>query len=663
MSRILIVLGLVLVGFVLVGGALGLLAYGPEPQREGALEVAGLDADARLTWSPEAGVEIDADSESAMWTGLGYAHAADFGWSVALWRQAALGGLAAWTGPDALDADRHARQLGFGALAREAYAGLPAEDREAVDAYARGIRLAFADAAVAERDEFVRLGVDIAPWEPWHALAIERMVAWLGTSPQASGATQPRPTLEASGDSVASGAMTRELTGAAQRDFARGDSLLRHALALGGLEHARAYATPSADGFTFVSHQPYGASALPLLVGARLRVGGREQTVGSVPGTLILASGADTWAVFLTSDASVAADTSAVPPPVYSRLVDRDGDERLIEVLRDRRGLVLRQPTDAPRDTLAVGPDGEAILSEPTLEDAGLRLRWTGFQPASDVGAFRALLAGRTPQFRLFRGDGLIASGGTVAVLGAPPVAESDSGWTFAGAHPTSALAVPRLADLAAQRPLLSPQAIAMDQGSPWAAIDTRRLVRALGNRDSLSLDLQDAYAFLRGWDGLYTPEAVAPTIAEAWIRAQRTVFGRDLDLSQRADSILVTQTLRLGMASLRDTLGARPGTWNWNRLVGDLRYPLLGGSTDQYAPLASRTGGHPSALVPSASLVLDGPPGPAVFSMWASGDDAVTMRPSVSRGAPRDGRDPVLRRLWRRSSPEAPVLRLVPAR
>ena len=128
MSRVFLVLGLAVLGLVLLAGALALLAYGPEPQRDGTIELAGLDAEARLSWAPEGGVGIDADSEAALWTGLGYAHAADYGWSVALWRQAALGSLAAWTGTDALEVDRHARQLGFGALAREAYAALPEAD-------------------------------------------------------------------------------------------------------------------------------------------------------------------------------------------------------------------------------------------------------------------------------------------------------------------------------------------------------------------------------------------------------------------------------------------------------------------------------------------------------------------------------------------------------
>ena len=369
--------------------------------------------------------------------------------------------------------------------------------------------------------------------------------------------------------------------------------------------------------------------------------------------------------MFLTSDASVQPDSSAAPPPVYSRLTDREGDETLIEVLRDRQGLVLRAPTRVPRDTMAVDTLGRPVLAAPSLADRGLRLRWTGFEPVSDVGAFRALLAGRAPGFRLFRGDGLTLAGARAALLGRPPVGRQETGWTFAGGHPTSALAVARLATLAARRPALSPEALAMDTGSPWALSETRALMRGLGHRDSLSRDLQDAYAFLKGWDGLYAPTGVAPSIAEAWIAAHREVFGRAPDLRQRLDSLLLRQTLRLGLAHLRDSLGSTAGTWTWDRLSGDLRYPLLGRDVRQgrYAPLASGTGGTVSALLPGPSLVLDSPPGPAVFSLWSTGGEARTRRPSVGRGSPRDGSDPTVVRLWRPLPADAPVLRLVPLR
>ena len=89
MTRFLLSLGLALVAFLVLAGAVALLAYGAEPSREGTLRVPGLDAEARLSWSPAGEVSIAADDEAAMWTALGYAHGADHGWSVAVWRQAA----------------------------------------------------------------------------------------------------------------------------------------------------------------------------------------------------------------------------------------------------------------------------------------------------------------------------------------------------------------------------------------------------------------------------------------------------------------------------------------------------------------------------------------------------------------------------------------------
>lgn len=643
MTRTLSIVGLALLVLLLLGGAVALLAYGPEPTRDGSLAIDGLDAEARVTWIGDAMPVIDAESEAGVWTALGYAHAADHAWAMALWRQAATGRLATWIGADGSDLDRHARQLAFGDVARTAYRALSPDDRAVVDAYARGVAAGFADPAVAERDELIRLGVELDPWEPWHALAIERMMAWIGTGPLADSSpadSSAAPAPDLSPEAVA---------------FARADSAFRATLALGGFEHARAFSAPAREGQTVVVHQPYGASALPLLTGATVTFGGRTRTVGTVPGTLILASGGDEWAVLLTSTARLVPNPDPAPPPAYSRITGRDGEEALTEVLRDDRGLVLRARTGGDADTTASG-DPAVTASVP-----GLRLAWSGYAPIADVGAWRALLRGESATFRLWRGDGLARRDGRLQPIGAPPVASTDTETVFVGGHPSSALAVRRFATLQIAEPRVSARALASDAGSPWSAAQIRPLLVGLGNRDSLSLELKDAYAFLRGWDGLYQPDAVAPTIAEAWIDAHRRVFDRDPDPRQRLDSLLVRQTLRLGLAHLRDSLGATAGTWTWERWGGPLRYPLASGG--RFEPLASHAGGHPSALLPAPSLVLPGPPGPAVFTLWTVGGVSSTSRPSIRTGAPRDGRDPILTRLWRSPEADDSSLRLLPSR
>lgn len=634
MTRILFFLALALVGLLVAAGAVALLAYGGEPQRSGTIRVSGLSSDVGLRWNEAGEVTITATDEEGLWSGLGYAHASDFGWSMALWRQAALGQMSVWSGPDALPLDQHARRLGFGALARQSYAALSPDDRAAVNAYARGVRQAFEDPGVAERDEFIALGVAAEPWEPWHALAVERLVAWLATEP----------------------------AGAEADSFVTADSLFRDALALGGLSHARAYVSTSRWNEearpTLVYHQPYGASGLPLVVGARVRLAESEQVVATVPGTLMLPAGSGAWGVMLASDASITASDRAAPPPVFSRLIDREGKESLIQVYRDSSGLVLAQPTEAPRDTLAIdATTGEPVLAPPSIDDLGIRLRWSGFRVGSDVSAFRALLRGGTPSFSLLRGDGLRMSGGAIEVLGDPVVSRTGDDWTFVSSSASSSPATLRIATLA--RGGVGADALAQDVGSPWSRTQTQALVRGLGNRDSLDIELQDAYAFLKGWDGLYTPNAVAPSIAEAWIEAHRDVFGRPPDTRRRLDSALVRHTLRLGLARLKDSLGTTPGRWTWDRLSRSLRQPLLN-DFERYAPEPSLSGGHPTAPYPGPSLILDAPAGPAVFSLWTDGLNARTLHPGLPTQTVR-GRDTRVTRTWPRSA-DRPSLRLVPA-
>ncbi|MEM1056756.1 MAG: penicillin acylase family protein [Bacteroidota bacterium] len=638
MTRVLLSLGLALAGFLVLAGAVAVLAYGAEPTREGTLRVPGLESEAVLSWTEAGHITIEADEETALWTGLGYAHGADHGWSMALWRQAALGTLSLWTGPEALDLDRHASRLGFAALARETYAALLPEDRSVVDAYARGVRLAFEDEAVAERDEFIELDVTAEAWEPWHALAIERLVAWLGTDPLPTAGDDP------------------------EAAFARQDSLFRATLALGGLSNGRAYVAPSrgdesfSAGPTLVYHQPYGASALPLLVGARVAFGSREQIVATIPGTLILPASTGAWAVLLTSDATFVRSNEPSPPPVYSRLIDRGGVETLLTVLRDSSGLVLTPLTESRADTSAMAREAREPLVAPTQAgDLGVRVRWNGFRPGSDVGAFRALLRGRVEPFSLLRGDGLRLSEQEAIQLGEPALAMVGREWVYVSGQRSGAAAARRLESLAEDPN--APDGLALDLGSPWALRQTRDLVQRLGNRDSLALDLQDAYAFLRGWDGLYTPDAIAPSIAEVWTEAHREVFGRSPLAAQRADSLLVSHTLRLGLARLRDSLGSSPSQWSWAQLSGPLQHPLIGDNR-RLGPQTTFSGGHPTSPRPGLSLTMSATTGGAIFSFWTDGASARTLHPALPVARGRDSRTP---RQW--PPPDTSTsLRLIPA-
>ncbi|MDX1548847.1 MAG: penicillin acylase family protein, partial [Rhodothermales bacterium] len=224
-------------------GLLWFLAYGvagPAPEQA---QVPALSAPATLGWNPEGDVQIRADDEAGALAALGYAHGRRRAWSVVLWRQAALGRLGAWFGEPALKVDRLARQLGFEVRARAAYDALDDEHRALLAAYAGGLDAALREPSGRLVHEFVLLGIDAEPWEPWHTLALERLFAWLATPP-------PPPDAFARTDpSVAA--------------FYDADDALRQMLHLHGFENSIAWAARDSAGVHFYQRHVYGATVLP----------------------------------------------------------------------------------------------------------------------------------------------------------------------------------------------------------------------------------------------------------------------------------------------------------------------------------------------------------------------------------------------------------------
>ncbi|HEX8386413.1 MAG TPA: penicillin acylase family protein, partial [Rubricoccaceae bacterium] len=518
---------------------------------------------------------------------------------------------------------------------------------------------------------FVLTGLTPEPWEPWDALAVERLHAYLAT---------PAPAT----DSVWAEAARRS---PAVARFARADAGFRRGLGFSGTAFARAFAAETPVGTAVVAHQPAGTSALALWVPTALRVGGRAVAVASVPGTLSLPAGTDgtaAWSVFLTSALTLEPFAGAPPLPVYSRVVERDGDETLVAVARDSAGLVLGPaPRPAPRPVprpSAAAPLGTArtdsvppvpaprarppaqarpslpvarpptpVRTDSTGADSASaqpasvprwRVRWAGFRVGTDAGAFAALAQGRAPSaFTLLAGDGLLASRSGARPLGRPAVVTSGTSSLFIGADRTARWAPVRLDTLAARAErrgvALTADALARDAHSPWAARRLPALLRALGPRDALPAELDEPYAFLRSWDGAYTPEAIGPTLFEAWLVAHRSFTGHLPDPADSLDAALLPYTLRIARAELRDAHGVRPADWRWGPLRGGARTPVLGrldGSLGRrYAPAPSGPGGHPTALRPGPALVADDAPtgaprrrpaptpGPAVWSAWTT--------------------------------------------
>lgn len=637
MSRLLSIVGLALLGMAGTAGVLGYFAYGNEPARSGWLTLDGLQQPAAIQWSEDGSVAIEAGGEADLFAALGYVHGTDHAWAMTLWKQAALGHLSQWFGSGYVDYDRHARHLGFGDLAQQTYDALPAEEKTLLDAYAAGANRALASASVVQQDEFVLLDLEPEPWLPWHALAVERMMAWMGTPAIAADSSF-------SALARADSALIR---------FASADSLFRALLHLGGASQSRAWTARIGSATLAAQQLAYGNSALPLIREVTFRFGSVESLAATVPGTLMLPAGQSDnriWCVFLTSPQSLIPADSLPPPPRFDRLIDREGNETLLTFPRSAQGLYLKAaplaptPTAVPavRDSL-----GETAVDRDAVPSDSLRLalrapasapllkappawlvKWPGFDRGSDLNAWRALLNGSQPfPFALFRGDGLItSSSGEATALGSPPFQRAIPGGLFVAAGPVARFAADRLEMLlvSADSTAELSDALMMDTYSPWAASLTPHLIAQLGHRDSLDVSIKDAYAFLRGWDYRFDQGSIAASIFEEWLT---TYYDKFASLPTAVADSNVTVALRETLRDAVSQLGAKHGegasAWRWELVQPGARFFPVWSQTSRgapparYEPLKPGFGGHPTTLLLGPSRVFGDHPIPAVWTAW----------------------------------------------
>lgn len=668
MSRLLLVAALALLALLLVGGAVGWLAYGAEAPREGEIRLPGLAGDASIAWADSGRVIVEATTPGDLAAALGYAHAVDHAWPMAWMRSVALGTASGWLGDSLRASDLHARRLGFDATARAAYLALPPADRALLDAYARGINRALGETGLAQSAPFLVVGAEPEPWAPWDALAVERLIAWAGTAPPWADSSWAR---------------ARRESGAVRR-FAVADSAFRARIGLGGAPYGRIFAAPSSEGPVLVQHQVIGPTADDVLAPVTLRLGERETRALTVPGTLLLPGGVreeGAWGLLLTSRSRVVPLAGQAPPEVHSRLVERDGDEVLLTARRDAASLVLGRPPAQPDSSLAA--DSSLVTgtdSTATRRSAAWRLSWAGFAPVTDApGLFRVAAGATLPASRLFSGTGLGMLAGGVVILGAPrvSVASGDS-LALVSDDPTARESAARLARLAPFRPW--PATWAEDAVRVTAADAKRALLAALGDRDALPPSVRDTYSYLAGWNGTYDADDLGPTIFETWLAAHQSVTGRPPDPSDSLDARLLPYTLRLARAELRDRLGHDPQGWRWGVLQPGVHYPVLGGRSSaaarRYRLRDVGDGGHVGALrpgpdaSPADSVRADaGSAPPGVWTAWVPIRDATLFvrpprRPHVTdealeRASDRAGRTVSLRR--GRAAPDAARLRLRP--
>ncbi|GAB3484133.1 penicillin acylase family protein [Polaromonas eurypsychrophila] len=174
-------LGGVLLLVLLLAAAIGIYIYRSFPALDGELKVGGLSAAVNVARDGADVTHIKAQSPRDAWMALGYVHAQERGWQLEFNRRVMHGELSEVLGEATLDTDKLMRTLGIMAAAQRQWQVLPAEAKQALQAYSDGINAFYAGSAQALSPEFHILGVKPCgsgrPWTPQDSVGWALMMA------------------------------------------------------------------------------------------------------------------------------------------------------------------------------------------------------------------------------------------------------------------------------------------------------------------------------------------------------------------------------------------------------------------------------------------------------------------------------------------------------
>ena len=168
-GAVVIVVGLVVVLFFYFRASI--------PDYDGTVTIAGLGAPATVVRDRNAVPHIFAADILDAYRALGYVHAQDRFFQMELNRRLGAGRLAEVFGAAALPRDRLSRVLNLYALAEGQVAGMTAEPRSALEAYAEGVNAWLSDEATTLPPEIVVLRIEVEPWRPADSVVWGKLMA------------------------------------------------------------------------------------------------------------------------------------------------------------------------------------------------------------------------------------------------------------------------------------------------------------------------------------------------------------------------------------------------------------------------------------------------------------------------------------------------------
>ena len=575
---------LTLIGVLLTALLIVYLAFSAGPDAPAAVETEWVSAEGTVSWSDMDGVIIQAGSLDDALVLLGYGQARSRSWQAVLWRQAALGRLSEWFGPDALPMDRIMRKLEIADGARDAFDALDPDDRDALAHFSAGFNRALLSRDLNRSTPFLILGFQAEPWEAWHSLAIERLFAWLSSAP-ASPDSRPLPP-----------------------EWQEADAALQQLLHFHG--NAANWVAGVQDGAS-----PYmgarfatGSSGIPLFVETELDYGTGRFTGLMVPGTVVSLIGrthADAWALIGRGNRTVSSRIGALADmdTKHHRIADKAHEEVVVSHHLDGQ--------------LVVGTLPRATENAPVT-----LISWNGQTHPTDTGAWLRAIGGTAPRTRLLDEDGIRWAGAGWSVSGAPSVVLRPGSY---------------LLFVTDAQEEISPQATVagMSVPPPMTEWMNTTLSRAAEGTladllsffpDSLVTDPreQEALRYLRNWNLEYGAGEPGASIVETLLF--------ELPDSVRSP-VLLQQALTRTVRTLSGRYGPDMSSWRWETVQeravgfpGSTPGAADGGRpeerfTQKYQPVTIRAPGHPQTLVWGA------PPSADSMRVTSAWEGAIDLR------------------------------------
>jgi penicillin G amidase len=155
--------------------------YSSLPATNGAMRLEGLGAEVRIFRDSHGIPHIEAAGYADALRALGFVHAQDRLWQMHLLRMVSEGRLSEMFGSATIDTDRFLRTVDIAGASQRSFEHLSEESRAYLTAYADGVNAwlnrdtGFLSARLPP--EFIILGKSAESWQPWHTIAIMKVMA------------------------------------------------------------------------------------------------------------------------------------------------------------------------------------------------------------------------------------------------------------------------------------------------------------------------------------------------------------------------------------------------------------------------------------------------------------------------------------------------------